>query len=81
MRSAIGGQSLDQIARWRPRALTQDCDQRYQSGSRLDAGNVDGNMQRALPRNLLLDLRINRQSEVEVQCLKIPGFTTVQPAG
>ena len=78
MRSTIGGKPLDQLAGGRPTALTQQRDQRHQSGNRLDARDLQRNIQRAVPGHVLLDLRIERQPEVEVQGLKIPGFPTVQ---
>ncbi len=78
VRSTIRREPIDQLRRWRPRALTQQCGQRHQPGQRLDSHDVNGHREGRIARNLLVDLRVQRQAEIEVQRLKIPGLPTVQ---
>ena len=78
VRPTIGGQLLDQVPGRRPCALAQERGQRHQPGDCLHARNVGWDVEGRVSGNFLLDLRVERQSEVEVQRLEIPGRAAVQ---
>jgi AraC-like DNA-binding protein len=78
VRATVGGQPLDQFSRWRPGALAKERDQWHQTGDGLDTRDVGRDVQGRIARNFLLNLRVKRQSEVEVQRLKVPRHPLVE---